>query len=189
MPASIEIAVPPPEQPNSAALGQAVINGMQQFSNIVVTAVSSLPRQTFPANIAPRLSGTPIAIPVPPPERRPSSAPGAPLASSHNAQILPVPNAEIPLGNTGGVDRISVAQANSTAALAQRVNLQYRVIVPATDPATQTQVQAIVPDAFSMVLNGRSVMQIGAFSNEENAQEAVAMLSRNGFQGIIQPMN
>lgn len=197
-PRSIALTVPPPEtsvanhSTNAAAnqpvnWGQAVATSMQQFSNVVVTAVASLPRQAFPTNMAPRLSGTPIAIPVPPPDR--NSTATRSTAPDPNARVLPVPGAEIPIGNTDGVDRISVANASLATAYAQRASLQYRVVVPAPDPVVQTQVQAIVPGAFSMVLNGRSVMQVGAFSSEQNAQEAVAMLSRNGFQGIIQPMN
>lgn len=197
-PRSIALTVPPPEtsvvhhSTNAAAnqpvnWGQAVATSMQQFSNVVVTAAASLPRQAFPTNMAPRLSGTPIAIPVPPPDR--NSTATRSTAPDPNARVLPVPGAEIPLGNTDGVDRISVANASSATTYARRASLQYRVVVPAPDPVVQTQVQAIVPGAFSMVLNGRSVMQVGAFSSEQNAQEAVAMLSRNGFQGIIQPMN
>lgn len=200
---AIEIPVPPPEQASRSSFGTPVgpvaANSTplstEPATNVIVTAAASLPRQSFAANtVAPRLGGSPINIPVPPPDRpkatsaSPSSNNTATRSTSSDARILPVPAAPIPLGNTGDIARISVSNSTSSGVLTSRANLQYRVVVAAEDEQTQALVQSIAPGAFTTVVDGRSVIQVGAFSNRDNAEEAIAMLSRNGFQGIIQPM-
>ncbi len=188
---AIEISVPPPNRPDHSATGSTPVSvNSPPLTDVVVTAAASLPRQSFPASsIAPTLGGTPINIPVPPPAQ-PSAAKsnGSSAAANANTRILPVPAAEAPLGNTSGVERIRIANSTNASLFASPVNLQYRVVVAAEDEQTQASVQSIVPEAFVTVVDGRSVMQIGAFSSRDNAEEAVEMLSRNGFQGIIQPM-
>jgi len=179
------------------------------LGNVIVTAAASLPRQTFATVNAPILNGSPIKIPAPPVEALPSSSqssssqssssqpsPSQPNASQSatNNSLLPVPPGEIPVGNTGDMTRVTVAAARSQAFSqssqwgAQAQSLQYRVLVADTDEQVQSQVQALVPDAFSTSLQGQSALQIGAFSSYENAQEAVQILSRNGLRGIIQPV-
>lgn len=185
---TVEIAVPPPEQ--AASIPVAV----PQLANVAVTPAASLPRQTVamasPAIpiAVPTIGGAPISIPVPPPEMKAnSSTPTAETASANgDVRILPVPRDEIPVGNTSGVARIEVAQAFS--ATANRRDLQYRVVVEADDEQTQSLVRSIVPGAFVTSIQGQAVVQIGAFSSRDNAQEAIQMLSQSGLQGIIQPM-
>lgn len=185
-PQAIEITVPPPEATPQVA-------AVPQFASVAVAAAASLPRQTLASNnlAVPALGGTPINIPVPPPERGSSStAAVSPAKPADNlVSLLPVPNAEIPLGNTGDMPRVNVANAQSKALLtSQAENLQYRVLVEAEDEQTQSLVKSLVPGAFTTLINGQSVMQIGAFSSHGNAQEAVERLSRSGLQGIIQPI-
>lgn len=161
------------------------------LNSVVVMAKASLPRQTFAALNAPTLSGAPITIPAPVAERAVShppqtqSQPQRPRASS---SLLPVPAAAIPVGNTGDMTRISLRQASAQYPGSQYPGSQYRVLVADTDSAVQNRVQALVPDAFSTSVQGQSALQIGAFSSYENAQQALQILSQNGLQGIIQPV-
>jgi hypothetical protein len=159
-----------------------------QLANVIVTAAASLPRRSFAGTNAaiPALGGTPIPIPVPPPARPATATSAAPGSVS----LLPVPSAEIPVGNTDGLARVNVAGGlGGNLLLASRPeNLRYRVVVAASDEQVQTLVHSLIPDAFITAVNGESVMQIGAFSSRDNAQEAIELLSRNGLQGIIQPM-
>lgn len=180
---AIEINVPPPEQSQPAS-------AEPQLGSVAVTAVASLPRQNFAATqlTAPTLGGTPITIPVPPPEQRQAAASPASSSPSGPTRILPVPSGEIPVGNTDGMARVSVGDSQTTGALLARRNLQYRVVVAAEDEQAQSLVQSLAPDAFLTSIDGQSVMQVGAFSSRENAQEAVELLSRSGLKGIIQPM-
>lgn len=181
-PQAIAISVPPPElraQPAQLAVSQ--------LANVAVTAAASLPRQSFTNTpVAPALGGTPINTPVPPPEQRQAASTAPPGSIS----LLPVPSGEIPVGNTDGVSRVNVANGQGSGALlvSQRENLRYRVVVEAADEQVQLLVQSLVPGAFATSINGQFVMQVGAFSSRDNAEEAIGILSRNGLQGIIQPM-
>lgn len=85
---------------------------------------------------------------------------------------------------------MNVANGQGSGALlvSQRENLRYRVVVEAADEQVQLLVQSLVPGAFATSINGQFVMQVGAFSSRDNAEEAIGILSRNGLQGIIQPM-
>lgn len=184
-PQAIEIAVPPPETSTQIA-------AIPQFASVTVATVASLPRQTFAGTnlAAPALGGTPINIPVPPPARGTTTTAANSAKPANNlVSLLPVPNAEIPLGNTGDIPRVNVANAQNKALLTSQVeDLQYRVLVETEDEQMQSLVKSLVPEAFPTSINGQSVMQIGAFSNRDNAQEAVEMLSHSGLQGIIQPI-
>lgn len=184
-PQAIEIAVPPPETSTQIA-------AVPQFASVTVAAAASLPRQTFAGTnlAAPALGGTPINIPVPPPERGATTTAATSAKPANNlVSLLPVPNAEIPLGNTGDMPRVNVANAQNKSLLTSQVeDLQYRVLVETEDEQMQSLVKSLVPEAFPTSINGQSVMQIGAFSSHDNAQEAVEMLSHSGLQGIIQPI-
>lgn len=187
---AIEIAVPLPEQaaPQIASVPAAV----PQFASVVVAPAASLPRQavTMGSSAVPRLGGSPIHIPVPPPEIVNPPAQGPETASANgNVRILPVPTGDIPVGNTGDLARIGVGGSMDAALLARRgESLQYRVVVVAEDEQTQSLVQSLVPGAFVTSTQGQSVVQVGAFSSRDNAQEAIQMLSQAGLRGIIQPM-
>lgn len=206
---------------SSTALGNPP-SGNSALGNVVVVALASLPRQNSTELTAPTMSGAPINVPAPvatpvsttpapalatPAPSAPTlsaptpSAPASPvstatIAARPNTQpsgnLLPVPAGEIPIGNTGDMDRISISGAQSGGTLMAMgsvpQNLQYRVFVAADDEAGQALVRSVIPDAFTVWLDGQSVMQIGAFGSYDNAQEAVALLSRNGLQGIIQPI-
>ncbi|MBE9237456.1 DUF1565 domain-containing protein [Anabaena aphanizomenioides LEGE 00250] len=70
-----------------------------------------------------------------------------------------------------------------------RPGVRYRVVVPVISDSQQELVRSIVPDAFSRVLQGRRVMQVGVFSSQDSANQMVQTLSSMGLRGIIQPLN
>lgn len=102
-----------------------------------------------------------------------------------------MPTGTIPVGNAGDMPRVSISGSESGGVLLASAsqNLQYRVVVAASDEQTTSLVRSVAPDAFSTWINGQSMLQIGAFSSRENAQDAVDQLSRSGLTGIIQPMD
>ncbi|MEC4985316.1 MAG: hypothetical protein SAJ37_19455 [Oscillatoria sp. PMC 1068.18] len=65
---------------------------------------------------------------------------------------------------------------------------QYKVIVETRNSGQEAIVRSLVPGAFRIVYNGRSMMQVGLFDNIENAQEIIRTLNRSGLQGIIVPL-
>lgn len=72
--------------------------------------------------------------------------------------------------------------------LAANNNLQgsiYRVIVEANNISQQEKVRSIYPEAVPRLHNNRSVMQIGVFSTQENADVVLQTLKNNGFNGVL----
>ena len=64
---------------------------------------------------------------------------------------------------------------------------QYRVVVPATSIAVTQRVKTIVPDAFKLLRSGRTVMQVGAYSESASANQLVQKLSQSGLRAEIIP--
>lgn len=144
----------------------------------------------------------PIDIPVPPPESSRTAPvavasrnlPAPPRGQASPADVLPVPDGNIPLGNIGGLPTVNVSRnvafraggGGGSTVNYRAANLRYRVVVDASDEHDQSRVQAIIPAAFRTSINGRSLMQVGAFSSRDNAEQTVQMLSQNGVRAVIQ---
>jgi uncharacterized protein YegP (UPF0339 family) len=60
------------------------------------------------------------------------------------------------------------------------------VVVEAESERIQEEVLWLVPGAFMTSINGRTMMQVGAYSDRSNAESIVEMLSRNGLRARIQ---
>jgi hypothetical protein len=111
------------------------------------------------------------------------------------ADVLPVPDDNIPLGNIGSLPTVNISRngalrasggSSSATSNYRAANLRYRVVVDAEDESNQSRVLAIIPAAFRTSINGRALMQVGAFSNLDNAEQAVQLLSQNGVRAVIQ---
>jgi parallel beta-helix repeat protein len=107
-----------------------------------------------------------------------------------NGNLLRVPTADVPYGHVGNATRVALDTSSpyTTAALheatRQRLPLQYRVVVdPAQSPGSL--VQSLVPGAFYTRLNGRSLLQVGAFAAAENASALAQQLAALGIQSEI----
>jgi hypothetical protein len=59
------------------------------------------------------------------------------------------------------------------------------VIVNATSSSDQARVRRVVSDAFRTRINGRMVMQVGAFATQEKVDEMMQLLQRNGLTGVV----
>lgn len=133
----------------------------------------------------------------------PPSAPVAIVAQAVPAfispptlNVLPVPDAEIPVGNIDGMPTISIprdaTQGGGVASpglnRATSLGLSYRVVVSAPDEQSQESVRSLVPDAFRTWFNGQTVMQVGAYAALENAQETIDFLGRYGIQAVVLPV-
>jgi len=144
--------------------------------------------------------GEGIAIPVPPPQtgtapapRTPAPAPAIGNRSGDTLpNLLPVPNATPPLGNGGaGVPVVGVPSGGagngppSPPSHAAALGLRYRVIVNATSSRDQARVRRVVSDAFRTQINGRMVMQVGAFATQDKVDEMMQLLQRNGLTGVV----
>lgn len=110
--------------------------------------------------------------------------------------LLPVPGPNIPLGSGGYVPPELRGVANSlpgnsglsgSSNRSLALGLRYRVVVNVRGRREESRLRAIVPDAFEKTLDGRSVMQAGAFRDRGEADQLLWLLKRNGLNATIVP--
>ena len=171
---AIDIPVPPPETLPTAA-------PRRSGSTSSLPALSSLPSP-------PDLNRADDSLPAPPPLQTASSSlpvlDAAPLPSG----VLPVPKGKIPIGNGGEIASGTVPPPPSTVNPSS-LGLRYRVVVVANSSAEQAKVKSLVPGAFRVFSAGKVIMQVGAYSDQAEADELVQRLSSSGVQAEIQNYN
>lgn len=127
------------------------------------------------------------------PELPAAAAAAAPIAPSSDR--LAVPNREIPMGSGGSLPEVFTAGAATNLpsegpppppSFANSLGLNYKVLVMASDEATQAQVRAQVPDAFRTRVNGQLFMQAGAYPTMTEAQARRDQLQQAGLSAQIQ---
>ncbi|MEL6551864.1 MAG: DUF1565 domain-containing protein [Cyanobacteria bacterium J06621_11] len=111
--------------------------------------------------------------------------PAPPMNNPVNNNRLAVPNTAIPIGS-GSSTVFSPPSGGAGAppappSRAQALGLYYRVFVEASDPFVQDEVREVIPDAFRTRFEGRTVMQVGAFPTEDEAEERKDILEDNNF--------
>ncbi len=201
-PRPVPIAVPPPETQRISTPPPQT----QQISTPppVVANSNPSPRPLILSNLSSRSTpdSTSAAIPiaVPPPETgrvpNPMSPPNSP-PTALSSGVLPVPGSRIPVSregylppglNTGpGANPQPVRQLTPlTTALR---SLQYRVVVEDNSDRAYQQVRRVVPDAFRTVVQGRSIIQAGAFQSRSRADEVIRLLNRNGIRAKLETYN
>lgn len=123
--------------------------------------------------------------------------PGIEAAPLGESALLPVPDANIPVGNSRGRRKAppqnsSIGVYNTAAASAaqeERINLRYRVIVEIQNGKDQELVKFLAPGAFRTLWRGRDVMQAGIFSTRYNADSMVKIFNNNGLRASVEPVN
>ncbi|MEB3280937.1 MAG: DUF1565 domain-containing protein [Lyngbya sp.] len=191
----VAIAVPPPEtQPISApppAPRPPVASRSNSSSRPLILSNLSSTRKN-------ESSAIPIA--VPPPETGGVLNPYPPQNSQPPALssgVLPVPGSRIPISgegytppglNTGPSASPGTGQLTPlTTAL--RASIQYRVVVEDNSERAYQRVRRVVPDAFRTVVEGRSIIQAGAFQSRYKADEVIQLLNRNGIRAKLEAYN
>ncbi len=112
------------------------------------------------------------------------------------ASVLPVPSSNIPMGNTRNMQKVTVPESYPTGSYGGSLpyakasqSVRYRVLVEVASERDQELVRYLAPGAFSTVSRGRSVMQVGVFSNQYNADGMMRTLNSNGLKAIIELLN
>ncbi|MGK7951585.1 MAG: DUF1565 domain-containing protein [Xenococcaceae cyanobacterium] len=62
---------------------------------------------------------------------------------------------------------------------------KYKVIAEAKDEGEQAEVRSLYPDAFNTVYQGKPMLQIGVFSNQDTAENVLQTLKNIGVDGLI----
>lgn len=109
--------------------------------------------------------------------------------SQSGSSALTVPSANVPIGRVRSPRGVYSAKNNALKTLPppppqSPVALQYRVFVPVHNEREQTKIRALVPGAFQSRYQGKSMMQVGAFSRAEQADPVINLLQQNGFSPI-----
>ena len=182
---SIEIIVPPPEKSSPVPVTEVVAR-VAQGSDI-----ASVPQIEIPP--PPIVSGQ-----INPPATIDNNLPILQSAQIVEADLLPVPGGNIPVGNSRKLPKVPVVQNTNVAVdgspplpptQATSLGLRYRVVVAADRKSQQDQVRTLVPGAFRTFNNGKVLMQVGAFSDRTKAVEMQQYLSSQGVTGTIEQLN
>lgn len=141
------------------------------------------------------------ALPAPPaPRNGTNSSVGGVRPPSVSDRVpnlgpLPVPSGEVPIGNAGDLDTIPVSPVPGRQlpenpppppSRSEVLGLRYRVVVEPVSSQDQQRVRSIVPNAFRTVINGRSVIQAGAFGRRDKAEELLQALTAKGLRAILE---
>ncbi|MBW4551084.1 MAG: DUF3747 domain-containing protein [Aphanocapsa sp. GSE-SYN-MK-11-07L] len=118
-------------------------------------------------------------------------------SSADSSGALPVPGSTIPMGNPGNesdliarveqlppppFDTSSSADLNSSPVIPSR----FRVLVEAMDESQKSQIKAIAPGAFRSFYQGRSMLQVGSFTEKFKAEEMMQIMTQNGFAPVME---
>ncbi len=171
---AIAIAVPAPERP-------IVVPTVLAFVPLSPSAAQTLARlpQSGPPILDRATNFVPQSI------GQTADQPDSPLAN-----LLPVPKGTIPVGDTGGepaapwLGRGGLALGGPPAPPLgiSLVTPKFRVVLTGVvDGDRLSQVQTLVPGAFSTVVRGQAVVQAGAFSDRTKAEALHQMLASLGL--------
>jgi parallel beta-helix repeat protein len=103
------------------------------------------------------------------------------------SSLLPVPGANIPIGNIGDMSSVPVwrqsGRQTARPAAERPVGVKFRVVVEMADA---DKLRSIVPGAFAVVSNGRQVMQAGAFGDSTKASQLMSSLTSQGIRATTE---
>ena len=95
----------------------------------------------------------------------------------YGVERLLVPDTPIPVSTQDNSDSIPVATKLTATS--------YRVIVKVDNSSQASQVRSLYPQAFNIVYQGQSMLQVGSFSWRHNAENTVENLQNLGWEGMI----
>lgn len=202
----IIIPVPPPA--STSQLPSTQSSPPQTLNFIQVNSTTPIPTAIGASNTQlPAASGsdTTIEIPIsqtssqplapPPPIGNPAQMPVLQSAQIRESDLLPVPSGNIPIGDTRNLQKVPVSRRNTVGSpplpptRATSLGLRYRVVVDAATASKQAFVRSLVPGAFRTFSNGQVFMQVGAFSDQSEADEMLQFVKSKGLRGIMEQLN
>jgi parallel beta-helix repeat protein len=165
------------------------------ITNAIATSITPTPLPSIP--VAP--TNTVTTIPIQSNPRPTPTTVFVPAKPPSSGQVLPSP---VVSNNSGAAPTTIIIERDYSAptnpprvAALPPANLdpttgkpfQYRVVVPVTSTAITQRVKTIVPDAFRLSRSGRTVMQVGAYSENATANQLVQKLAQSGLKAEIIP--
>lgn len=185
---AINIPVPPPDSNSELPTTEAVeIASIPQGSDKALGSISSSDMPP-PPTVSEQL--------IPPPIDR--NLPVLESAQIIEAELLPVPGGNIPVGNSRKLPKPSVNRNTATSTAggppippthATILGMRYRVVVEADSKSKQDFVRSVVPGAFRTFVNGKVLMQVGAYKERAEADEMLQRVTSQGLRGILEELN
>lgn len=184
---AINIPVPPPDSNSELPTTEAIeIATISQGSD----TLGSIPTSDMPPppTVFDRL--TPPSI-----DR---NLPVLESAQVIEAELLPVPGGNIPVGNSRKLPKPSVNRNTPTSTAggppippthATILGMRYRVVVEADSKSKQDFVRSVVPGAFRTFANGKVLMQVGAYKDRAEADAMLQRVTSKGLRGILEEVN
>jgi len=146
----------------------------------------------IPTQSNPSPSPATVFVPAKPPSAS-QALPSAVISTNPNPNPNPNPN-NAPTSIIIERDYRAPASPPRVAALppvsvdpATGKPFQYRVVVPTTSIAVTQRIKKIVPDAFRLSRSGKTVMQVGAYSESATANQQVQKLAQSSLKAEIIP--
>ncbi|MEH2244480.1 DUF1565 domain-containing protein [Nostoc sp.] len=208
LPANMPLSIPisNQQQPTSKVAGFPTPSSLSARQIPTNTSSSAEPPNTPQLNYvridpntieftAPQYPSNSVAQPPVPSMREQTQQPLPTLetAAPSAEALLPVPDRNIPIGNTRNMRKVPVPASSASMPYGRNSSTQfgvrYRVVVPLFTDRDQDLVRSLAPDAFITVWDGQRVMQAGVFSSEYNAKEMLKTLSSKGLRAIMEPLN
>ncbi|MDF5717283.1 MAG: DUF1565 domain-containing protein [Rhizonema sp. NSF051] len=192
-PNSIEFTAPQSAPVAMSSNTQVDTETRQGGSAVNLTEIS--PRQIQPANVS---EFNPVASTSVKNSSQRQTLPVLEPAPVGNAALLPVPNLNIPTGNTSIMPKLAAPQTATltksadppqTVATATQTDVRYRVMVQVQNERDLQVVKVLAPGAFQTVWRGVAVMQAGVFNSRNHADSMVKIFNNNGLKATVEPLN
>jgi parallel beta-helix repeat protein len=120
------------------------------------------------------------------------SAPGANIennsmtsSESTNNNNLPLPNHNSTSSLSNQINSSNVSSLSDVLSTSNSSEIKYRVVVEANNNSQQAKIKSLYPQAFSTVYQGKSMLQVGAFSDRSKAEVTSRSLSDLGLNPHI----
>lgn len=95
--------------------------------------------------------------------------------------VFSAPTSDVTGNNNSNINSLgAVISFSNTAA-----TIRYRVLVEASNSSQQAKVRSLYPDAFRIVYQGKTMLQVGAFSQRSKAETASRSLANLGLNSHI----
>ena len=172
---------------------------MREITFIADNQPSATFRASSSVSVAPTTLPSSKTLPPPPQPRSLSSIP-KPLPGFSDLPPLTLPpqnngNSIVPSPqrststNSGskGLSNVLHSLSNPIPVIQGVISEGYRVIVATNTNHQKVKVRSLYPEAFPISHNGKSVWQVGLFSNRDNAEEVHRTLQNAGLKSTIIP--
>lgn len=198
---AINIPVPPPESNSELPTTEPTQIATIPQANVAVNSLPPIPQGSDKALGSIAINDMPPPPTVseqlsPPPIDR--NLPVLESAQISEAELLPVPGGNIPVGNSRKLPKPTVNRSIPTSTAggppkpptqASILGLRYRVVVEADSKNRQDFVRSVVPGAFRTYANGKVLMQVGAYKDRTEADEMMKLITSKGLRGILEELN